>query len=114
MLRFAAPIFRALHLYLFRPESFAMSHSRKAEMRRFLSPEQPQSVSKRGLYEYVTTRVPIALYHRIDSFAVAQGAKRSEALRVLIERGLRTAARSAAKTRFLDEAWAGTKAACAP
>jgi len=39
-------------------------------------------------FEYLTTRVPVMLYQRIDSFATANGCSRSEAMRRLIDRGL--------------------------
>jgi hypothetical protein len=39
-------------------------------------------------HEYLTVRLPFALYHRVTSFAGDHGLKRSEAARRLLERGL--------------------------
>lgn len=70
--------------------------SRQASTYRVLSPEESrrfmwkafQRGIGRGLHEYVTARLPIALYRRVDSFAASHSVKRSEAVRRLIERGL--------------------------
>jgi metal-responsive CopG/Arc/MetJ family transcriptional regulator len=50
-----------------------------------------------GAYEFIGLRVPAALVEAIDGWAKAQNVKRSDAVRALIEAGLKSGRRGRSK-----------------
>lgn len=71
--------------FVLKHKVIAMSReeTRREIIRRFCD-----GVGGRPRLEHVGTRLPWAVYQRLDSFAVSHRMSRSEALRRLVERGL--------------------------